>query len=41
MFLKTYDIECDELFIKFTNQSGRPLEIEDKIFVIMGMYILL
>ena len=31
VFLKTYDIECDELIIKFTDQNGTPLQIEDKI----------
>ena len=31
VFLKTYDIDCDELIIKFTDQNGTPLEIEDKI----------
>ena len=35
VFLKTYGIECDELIIKFTDQSGTPLEIEDKITSIL------
>ena len=35
VFLKTYGIECDELIIKFTDQSGTPLEIDDKITSIL------
>ena len=31
VFLKTYNIEFDEIIITFTNENGRPLEIEDKI----------
>ena len=31
VFLKTYNTEFDEIIIKFTNQNGRPLEIEDKV----------
>ena len=31
MFLKTYNTEFDEIIIKFTDQNGRPLEIEDKV----------
>ena len=31
MFLKTYSIEFDGISIKFTDQNGRPLEIEDKV----------
>ena len=31
VLLKTYDLECDELIIKITDQNGAPLEIEDKI----------
>ena len=31
MFLKTYNTKFDELIIKFTDQSGRPLETEDKL----------
>ena len=31
MLLKTYEIECDEFFIKFIDQNRTPLEIEDKI----------
>ena len=35
VFLKTYGIECDELIIKFTDQNGTPLEIDDKIASIL------
>ena len=31
VFLKTYNIEFDEIIITFTNQNGRTLEIEDKV----------
>ena len=31
VFLKTYNTEFDEITITFTNQNGRPLEIEDKV----------
>ena len=31
IFLKTYNTEFDEIIIKFTDQNGRPLEIEDKV----------
>ena len=31
VFLKTYNTEFDETIIKFTDQNGRPLEIEDKV----------
>ena len=30
-FLKTYNTQLDEMIITFTDQNGRPLEIEDKI----------
>ena len=30
VFLKTYNTEFDETIITFTDQNGRPLEIEDK-----------
>ena len=30
-FLKTYNTEFDEIIITFTDQNGRPLEIEDKV----------
>ena len=31
VFLKTYNTEFDEIIITFTDQNGRPLEIEDKV----------
>ena len=31
VFLKTYNIEFDDITITFTDQNGRPLEIEDKL----------
>ena len=31
VFLKTYNTELDEIIITFSNQNGRPLEIEGKI----------
>ena len=31
MNLETYNTECDEIIIKFTDQNGRPLEIEDRV----------
>ena len=31
MFLKTYNIEFDEIMIIFTDRNGRPLEREDKV----------
>ena len=31
LFLKTYNTEFDEIIITFTDQNGRPLEIEDKV----------
>ena len=31
VFWKTYDTELDEIIITFTDQNGRPLEIEDKV----------
>ena len=31
VFLKTYNIEFDEIIITFTDQNGRTLEIEDKV----------
>ena len=30
VFFKTYNTEFDEIIITYTNQNGRPLEIEDK-----------
>ena len=35
VFLKTYNTESDEIIITFTNQNGRPLEIEDKVNLTM------
>ena len=31
MLSKTYNKEFDEIIITFTDQNGRPLEIEDKV----------
>ena len=31
VFLKTYKVEFDKVIITFTDQNGRPLEIEDKV----------
>ena len=31
MFLKTYNTDFYEIIIIFTDQNGRPLEIEDKV----------
>ena len=31
VFSKTYNTEFDEIIITFTNQNGRPLEIQDKV----------
>ena len=31
VFLKTYNKEFDEVIITFTDQNGKPLEIEYKI----------
>ena len=31
VFLKTYNTEFDEIILTFTDQSGRRLEIEDKV----------
>ena len=31
MFLKTYNTKFDEIIITFTEQNGRPLQIEDQI----------
>ena len=33
MFLKTYNIEFDEIIITFTDQNGKLLEIEDKVIL--------
>ena len=37
MFLKTYNTEFDEIVITFTDQNGRPLEIEDKVNLALGI----
>ena len=34
VFLKTYNSAFDKIIIKFTDQNGRPLEIEDKVNLI-------
>ena len=31
VFLKAYNTEFDEIIISFTDQNGRPLEIDDKV----------
>ena len=31
VFLKTFNTEFDEIIKTFTDQNGRPLEIEDKV----------
>ena len=31
MFLKTYNTEFDEIIIRFADQEGKPLEIDDKV----------
>ena len=31
LFLKSYKTECDEITITFTDQTGRLLELEDKL----------
>ena len=31
VYLKAYNTEFDELIVTFTDQNGRPLEIEDKV----------
>ena len=31
VFSKTYNTEFDEIILTFTNQNGRPIEIEDKV----------
>ena len=33
--VKTYNTEFNETIIKFTNQNGRPLEIEGKVNLIL------
>ena len=31
VFLKTYNTDFGEIIITFTDENGRPLEIEDKV----------
>ena len=31
VFLKTYNTDFDETIITFTDQNGKPIEIEDKV----------
>ena len=31
VFLKTYSADSDETIIRFTDQNGRPLELEGKV----------
>ena len=31
VLLETYNTEFDQIIITFTDQKGRPLEIEDKV----------
>ena len=33
VFMKTCNTECDEIIITFTDQNGRPLEIEHYLFI--------
>ena len=35
IFLKTFNSECDEIKVQFTDQSSQPLEIEDGINLTM------
>ena len=35
VFLKTYNTEFNEIIETFTDQNGRPLEIEDKVNLTM------
>ena len=35
VFLKTCNTEFGEMFITFTDQNGRPLEIEDKVIFVI------
>ena len=37
-FLKTYNTEFDEIIKTFTDQNGRPLEIEDKSNLTLFIY---
>ena len=35
MFLKTYKTEFDDVITIFTDQNGKPLEIQDKVNLAM------
>ena len=35
MIIKCYNTKFDEIIITFTDQNGRPLEIEDKVNLIL------
>ena len=35
VFLKTYNTESDDIKITFTDQNGRPLEVEDKVNLVL------
>ena len=35
IFLKTFNSECDEIKVWFTNQNSQPLEVEDRINLTM------
>ena len=35
IFLKTFNSECDEILVWFTDQNSKPLEIEDRINLTM------
>ena len=35
IFLKTFNSECNEIKVWFTDQNSQPLEIEDRINLIM------
>ena len=38
MFLKTYNVELDDIIVKFTDQNCRALEIKDKISLALLIY---
>ena len=35
IFLKTFNLECDEILVWFTDQNSEPSEIEDRINLTM------
>ena len=35
VFLKTYNTESGDVKITFTDQNGRPLEVEDKVNLVL------